>query len=151
MPNRKPVTFKIGSSGSFSPSSSAYASRVRRQMAQVVNNLEKVVGNLTAATPVAIFEALQPTFQKAKVYTPRETGRMVASGYLEITNRGERPRVEMGFARGGQPDYTVLQHENLEFFHTPPTRAKFLQSAVNEDMGKFLTRIGDSLGKEFNQ
>lgn len=88
-----------------------------------------------------ILEALEPTFEKAKMYCPKDTHALVNSAYLEKVGFRGRPRVEIGFARGGFPHYAAVVHEALEFKHASPTRAKFLEQAVMEDLDAIRDRI----------
>lgn len=95
-------------------------------------------------TPALCKAALEPTLEKAKVLCPKDTHALVNSAYLETTQFRGQPRVEMGFARGGFPHYAVLVHEDLTMSHAPPTQAKFLQAAVEEDIADIAIRIGEN-------
>jgi hypothetical protein len=96
-----------------------------------------------------MLEALQPNYEKSQEYVPKQTGRLSRSGYLQIaeTSRGN-PRVEIGYGYGGDPFYTVFVHEMVNIRHEPPTRAKFLQQAIMEDLDGIFKRLGDGY-KEF--
>lgn len=119
----------------------AYVQDMREQSRAMVEKLMRVVDQFEAITEDVIYDALVPTFEKAKNYTPVDTGKLLASAYLETTSYRGKPRVEMGFARGGIPFYAVLVHENLAVHHNPPTRAKFLEQALKEDLGDFMARL----------
>lgn len=109
--------------------------------AAVTARLNSVLDQFQTVTPRIMLEALEPTFQKSQDYCPVDTGRMKHSGYLEImTNRGN-PRVEMGYGFRGNPPYTGIQHEDPNFRHTAPTRYKWLQAAVMEDLDAIEGRI----------
>lgn len=95
-------------------------------------------GDLTATI---LYNALIPTFQKSQYYCPILTGALRESGYLEVTNFRGSPRVEMGYAKGGNPWYAILVHENPEPYHKPPTQSHWLQTAMLEDLDAMQERI----------
>lgn len=113
----------------------------RASMAQIIRNYRKFVQNVEKATPEVILAALEPTFELSQEYCPVDTGAMVASGYLEITNFRGKPRVEIGYGKGGNPEYTAKVHENMEYNHKAPTRAKWLQIALEQDANNIQDRI----------
>lgn len=110
-------------------------------MAQIIRNYRKFVQNVEEAMPEILYEALGPTFEKSQEYCPVDTGALVESGYLEITEFRKRSRVEIGYGLGGSPEYTAKVHENMEYKHEAPTRAKWLQIALEEDAEEIQMRI----------
>jgi hypothetical protein len=125
---------KIRSTGSKYPWEPGYVESVREQLNDLQVIFRDVVKQIGNVAPGICMQAMKPTFEKAKYYCPVDTGALVASAYLEIRPFRGQPRVEMGFARGGVPHYAVIVHENLEMKHKPPTQAKFLERALDEDM-----------------
>lgn len=113
----------------------------RAGMAQIIRNYRKFVQNVEEAVPDILYEALIPTFEKSQEYCPKDTGALRESGYLEITEFRRRPRVEIGYGLGGEPEYTAKVHENMEYKHKAPTRAKWLQIALEEDAEAIQMRI----------
>lgn len=113
----------------------------RNDMRGIIRNYRNFIKQVESVLPEVLLEALEPTFQKSIEYCPKDTGRMVKSGYLEITSFRGTPRVEIGYGLGGEPPYTAKQHENLEYRHKSPTRAKWLQVALEEDAGEIQRRI----------
>jgi hypothetical protein len=138
---------KIRKVGLKYPWEAGYIDSVRAQMKDLTALLNGVMSQFLDASPEIMIEAMQPTFELSQAYCPVDTGAMKASGYLEVTNTGKEPRVELGYARGGVPFYTALQHETTDFYHEPPTRAKWLQAAVMED----LSNIGARLATGYNR
>lgn len=112
-----------------------------RGMANVLKNYERLIGNIEEATPEILYEALEPTFKKSQDYCPKDTGELVESGYLEIVTFRKQPRVEIGYGKGGEPEYAVRVHENTEWRHKSPTRAKWLQAALEEDAQAIRGRV----------
>jgi hypothetical protein len=127
-----------------------YMQSFRDQAKALQDTLKNILQQFSDASPELVIDALQPTFEKAKMYCPKDTGRLVASAYLESVGFRGQPRVEMGFARGGNPYYAVVVHENLEMRHEPPTQAKFLEQAVNEDLPEIEKRIVANYTKFMN-
>jgi hypothetical protein len=102
---------------------------------------QSLIDQFEGVTPEIMLNAVQPTFQKSQEYCPTDTGALKSSGYAEITSTARGGRVEVGYAKGGSPPYAVYVHENLSNFHRPPTRAKWLQAAMLEDLTSIFTRI----------
>lgn len=118
------------------PSEASFVSSINAQMQVVTNELNSIFDQIDGASASILLEAVQPTFRKAQEYCPKKTNDLVNSGYAEITDRGKYSRVEVGFARGGNPPYGVFVHEMTSYHHEPPTRSKFLQAAMMEDFGQ---------------
>lgn len=113
----------------------------RTAMASIIKNYENFSKHMEEETPEVLIEALQPTKELAEKYTPKDTGKLVESSYLEKVSFRGITTVEIGFGKGGNPEYAATVHENLEFFHKSPTQAKFLQRALNEDENEVKNRI----------
>lgn len=129
--------------GQFASTAQGYATRSAREgMSAILNNYNTLINHIEGSTPHILLEALRPTFDKSQVYCPVDKGDLKASGYLEIVeSRLGRIRVEIGYAKGGDPYYAVDVHENLEWRHKEPTRAKWLQIALEEDAQSIQARI----------
>ena len=118
----------------------------------IVDRYQAFVRRVMAVAPRATAIALLPTFAKSQIYCPKKTGDLVSSGYLEVKNRfasifsrGVEPFVEMGYGKNGQPPYALIVHEMMEYYHKPPTRAKWLEAAMKEDFPRLLPRIASLL------
>ena len=114
---------------------------VRAAMRSVISGYQKLVDALQDVTPEIIYDALEPTFEKSQEYCPVDTGRLKDSGYIRITQFRGTPTVEIGYGIGGEPPYTVNVHENLNWRHKYPTRAKWLEVALTEDDEAIQQRI----------
>ena len=127
--------------------SKANAVSAKQSMAGVIKNYRKFISNLEEVTPEVLYDALMPAFRDSQVLCPKDTGELVKSGYLEITSFRGKPTVEIGYGKGGHPDYAAAVHENLEWKHKAPTRAKWLQIALNQNEKTIQLRIIDGLKK----
>lgn len=141
----RPKTFRphMGSRvmrSSYGVSSNALTAQFRAGMQNVLANYEAFVDHMEEVTPQILKEAMQPTLDKAVVYCPEDTGRLRKSAYLEVESRRGSHVVAIGFGKRGQPDYAVYVHE-MPYKHVAPTRAKFLQSAIQEDYKNFTLRV----------
>jgi hypothetical protein len=118
-----------------------YVRQIKKQCDVLKSDLEYVLQQFEDVTPEITIDALRSTLELAKHYTPKLTGELRDSAFIE--NRGFRgqPRVEIGFAKGGVPRYAALVHEQVEVKHQAPTRSKFLEAAVNEDIGNVIDRV----------
>jgi len=113
----------------------------RLGMNEIMANYKKLIGHLEGITPGILYNALEPTFEISLRYCPKDTGALRNSGYLETTTFRGIPTVQMGYGKGGYPAYAATVHENLEWRHKEPTRAKWLQVALAEDEQNIQRRI----------
>ena len=130
------------------PSEPGYVQQIREQLRELELIINQAISQIEEAAAPIIMDALQPTKELAEYYCPKDTGALVASSYLEVTSFRGSPRVELGFAKGGSPFYGVYVHEMVEYHHEFPTRSKFLQAAVYEDLNNVMDRVAESY-KEF--
>lgn len=124
------------------PSEPGFVESVNRQLKALEDDVIDIMKQFEDASPDIMMEALEPNFEQSKVYCPKQTGALVNSGYLENTTFRGQPRVEIGYAKGGNPRYAVMVHENLDRYHAPPTQAKFLERAIMEDLDGIYQRLG---------
>lgn len=123
-----------------SPLIKTLSKQFRASMAEIMQGLEEFVEDIHEGAADILADALEPTFGKAIEYCPEDTGALRDSAYLETEKFRGRASCQIGFGRGGQPDYAVIVHE-LPYAHEPPTRSKFLQSALDEDYYQILNRV----------
>ena len=109
---------------------------------QITEALRKIIADFDGPLTIkAMKNALKPTLELAKSYTPIKSGRLRRSGFIESEVFRGRPRVVIGFAKGGNPPYADIVHERSDIVHVKPTRAKFLTVAVMEDLGGIKSRL----------
>ncbi len=119
-----------------------YERAVQAQMAAILKEYRRWADHVKTQGAEVLREALEPTFFKARdVYTPEDTGDLRDSGFLEAGRSSSGSFVVIGFGFRGFPHYAALVHERTDFFHKPPTRAKFLQVALEEDAGEIQARL----------
>lgn len=125
-----------------------YTREARGSMAGVISRFQQFIDGLKKSAPDALYQALLPTFEKAQTYCPKKTGALVASGHLESgMNASGRAFARISFGGGGVIHYAAIVHERTDFHHAPPTRSKYLQAAVEEDLGKMKARFAASIKK----
>lgn len=142
-----PVRGFRGTTAAFARS---YGRDVRSSMDGIIRNFRDLINSIKAAAPEAMIEALEPTFDKAQLYCPVDTGALVESGLLEAESNADdsHPKVVISFGRG--VPYAAFVHERTDIFHKPPTRAKWLQAAVQEDLGKMKGRIAAAMKRRMD-
>lgn len=123
------------------PSEPGYVAAVNGAMKKIMADIQYVIDQFEDVTPEIMQEALEPTLELSAVYCPKDSGRLVDSRYMEVTGYRGKPSVEIGYAKGNRPDYAAYVHEMVEIPHAAPTRAKFLEAAVNEDIGNIIDRV----------
>lgn len=114
---------------------------IRQQMKALEDTIAKVLRETNNATLDALGYALQPIDTRMHELVPVDKGPLIESSYYEFRQGDSGPEAELGFARGGQPFYATMVHENLEVHHESPTQAKFLEQAVAENVGQIRERM----------
>ena len=131
--------------GTLDPSSTNYTRQMRTQMKGVEANLKEVLNAIEEHSLSALDRILRPTFELSQKYVPVDTGALKRSGFLEVSTRSisgkSRVNATIGYGKGGRPPYTVQVHEMTEVHHKPPTRSKFLQAAIEEELGSIRERV----------
>lgn len=130
------------------PSEAGYVASVNRQTKRITDKLLEFFDEMEDASEEIMLEALEPTYQKARRYTPVDTSALLNSSYLVSAPFRGKPRVEMGFAKGGSPAYAVFVHE-IPYNHAEPTSWKFLERAMKEDLEDIYRRLGRGYWESF--
>ncbi len=128
------------------PTLANYTRQVRDQTRAIVEDLKFFYAQLEDVTPEILKDALKPVFEESQRVVPVDTRKLKLSGYLEARADPKGGTVEIGYARAGQPEYAVIVHENMDFFHDPPTKSKFLEGPLNEMFFEVQRSIIDSYG-----
>lgn len=130
----RPVRVSIGGTRSGSEAS--------RQFRAIEENFRQWTLHLFGQSGEVLKQALQPTLDKAIMYCPVKTGALRKSAYLEVRRAGllRGWQAEIGFGRGGVPNYAIYVHE-VPYKHKDPTRWKFLQAALQEDSSAIQQRL----------
>lgn len=126
--------------GSVRPSEASYTRSIRSQMDTILENFNRVVNGLEEISADGLEYALRPTFEKSQELVPVDTGDLKNSGYLEVRRTARGVAAEIGYSKGGNPHYGPFVHETLEFYHEPPTQAKFLEQPLIEDRDEIVKR-----------
>lgn len=119
----------------------AFTRDARKSMKEVAKNLENVISKIEDATPEAVEYGMKPIWDLSRKYVPVDTGRLQASGQFVVQERGGKIEAAISYGKGGEPEYAIYVHERLDQAHAAPTRAKFLQAAVNEKLHLVLPRV----------
>lgn len=122
----------------------------------VVNNISKNLDKIAKMYPnhlgSAVYHEAQIEMTEAKRRTPVSPlparkgvvpGTLRASGQVsEPEFKGKKVEVTLSFGGegSGAEEYAVVQHENLEYFHTTG-QAKYLESVLNESASSMGRRI----------
>lgn len=110
----------------------------------LADNLDWYVKQLEGYLPQDLELALGPTFALSQEYCPVDTGELLASGYLATETFRGGARAEIGYAKGGTPEYAVYVHE-IPYEHQFPTSYKFLQRAIDEDYFNIIQRVTSNI------
>jgi len=126
------------------PKLASYTRQIRDQVRGIIEDIKFFYKEIEDVTPEVLKDALQPVFDESQRIVPVDTRKLQLSGYLVSEDVAGGGTVEIGYARGGRPEYGVIVHENLETFHESPTKAKFLEGPLNEMFFQVQRRIVDS-------
>ena len=129
----------------------AFTGSTRGSMADVIAKYSSIINRLQGVTPEILREALEPVFEKSQEYVPVDTGALKDSGQL-TTSESARGRARAVLSYGGPSAmYAAIVHERTDLNHEPPTRAKFLQSAMEEEFDSLLTHLAVLYSTELRQ
>lgn len=137
--NRQIVKIQIGKGN--------YTGTLGEQFAQLARDFKFYCDHFDSGMVDVLAEALEPTLVLSEKYCPKDTHTLVNSAYLEVELFRGNPRVEIGYARAGDPHYAIIVHEDPSKTHEPPTRYKFLEAAIDEDWGGVTLRIAQGAKK----
>lgn len=140
---RLPGRVSPGSHASYNKTFSASA---RESMANVVKRFDALVSKLKNACPDSLETAMMPTLEKARLYCPKDTGELVATGnMISGVNADGTAYCQVSFGGKGKIHYAAIVHERTDLAHEAPTRSKYLQAAVEEDLGKIRRRFSAAI------
>lgn len=135
--------------GSFEHYRKFYTMSARVSMDRINGQYSRFLDAMRGLTVQAVREALELPFELSQEYCPVDTGALISSGQLKVRREG-RGRVRGTINYGGpQAPYAAIVHERTDLNHKHPTRAKFLQSAMEETLGTFIDVIEQEYKKLF--
>jgi hypothetical protein len=142
----------VGGKKSFSPVDMDYTQQIRSQMDDIISNFRTIQGAVPGLGVHALQHALSPIYDTSQELVPVDTGKLKASGYIEVQQEGSELTGNVGYARDNDPFYAVIVHERLDLRHEPPTQAKFLEEAINRHIDeipeRFAEYMREALGME---
>lgn len=119
-----------------------FTQSMQSTMRELTDTLLDILDQFSDASAEIMEEAIEPTMDLADYYCPKDTHRLVNSRFIEVRNFRGKPRLEAGYARGGVPHYGAFVHEATWVPHRAPTRSKWLQAAMMEDLNNIYDRLG---------
>ena len=133
------------SEGSRADFNKQFTTSARQSMSEILKNFSQIISNMKNACPDSLEEAMTPTFDKAQKYCPKKTWALVESG--EITsgvNADGSAYCQISFGGGGIVYYAAIVHERTDLHHMLPTRSKYLEAAIGEDLHLMQRRFARS-------
>ncbi len=122
-----------------------------KEIKEINKNLQKELAGLemgvARASEILAFRVLD----RALELTPIDTGALRKSAFIERLGKrpnrkrpdGINPILLVGYDRNNSAKHAVFVHERVELQHAPPTQAKFLTTAINEEIPRFLKDMAD--------
>ncbi len=133
---RLPSNVKVGSQAFLRKGATISA---RAGMKDVIKRYESFIRQFKGITPEILEEALQPAFDKSQEYVPKDSGALADSGKVTTSLDPLRAEITYGDSTAW---YAAIVHEYVWQTHEPPTRAKYLQAAMEEEMDNMMVTIG---------
>lgn len=98
----------------------------------------------------ALYQEANDIIREAEVLTPFDEGTLQGSAFVNLPEvSGASVSVTLGYGQAASA-YAEVQHEELSYYHKPPTQAKFLEQPFNEAVGNGMEqRITYKLQQEF--
>lgn len=98
----------------------------------------------------ALYQEGNDILREAKVLTPVDTGVLKGSAFVNLPEvSGAEVSVTLGYGQAASA-YAEIQHEELSYYHKPPTQAKFLEQPFQEAANNGIEqRIAYKLQQEF--
>ena len=98
----------------------------------------------------ALYQEANDIIREAKVLTPVDTGVLKGSAFVNLPDvSGSEVSVTLGYGQAASA-YAEVQHEELSYYHKPPTQAKFLEQPFMEATQNGIEqRIAYKLQQEF--
>lgn len=140
-----PIKISVGKQTRVELGSPNMAASLADAFTSIAQDLKLYTDQLEEYMPNDLGLALEPTFQISQERVPVKTGDLQASGYLAVESFRGGARVEIGYGKGGVPDYAVAVHEMTDIHHASPTGAKYLEAPLNEDFFNIQQRIVDNI------
>lgn len=120
----------------------------RESMQSVIENFRLLVAAMKDACPDSLEEAMSPTFDKAQRYCPKKTRALVESGeMISGINANGGAYCQISFGDNGRISYAAIVHERTDLHHALPTRSKYLEAAVSEDLHLMQRRFARAIKK----
>lgn len=130
------------------------------QMQELITQIDGWSKHITHDCYKVLYNAMLPTFNLSQVYCPvspngsrpyGESGTLKRSGRLVVKHKAgtiggpnSPAEVQITYGGNGVPFYAVYVHE-IPRRHEAPTRYKFLESAIKEDMSNIQQRLVDGM------
>ncbi len=115
------------------------------QLKKLDQEIKRKLAGIEGATRAGIRKAALVVFNRSQELVPVDTKALKNSGFVE-TLKSERESLKaptgigpvfiIGYDKNNEAPHAVFVHEILENQHKPPTQAKFLQTALHENMRK---------------
>lgn len=132
------------------PSEAGYTRAIRAQMQSIEDNITRAVEGIKDLTPEALEYGVQPIFDESQRQVPVKTHALKDSGFIDTSITSKGARAVVAYGKGGKPGYGVFVHEMVDYYHAPPTKAKFLEDPANAHMDEVPERtakfIRDRMG-----
>lgn len=118
------------------------ATRNMREQFKVLNdNLARALQHIEDVTAESLEEAMMPIFKESQQLVPKDTLRLMKSGFLSVGTFRGQPAVNIGYGLGNKPPYAIVVHEDMHAAHKDGTQAKFLEQPYKQQLQSIPSRV----------
>lgn len=96
-------------------------------------------------TEKALYQECQTIMRKSKKICPIDEGTLRRSGRVYLPKTDQRGDIYVDLSYG--TNYAIYVHENMEAYHKPPTRAKFLEEPAREALPNIVRNVVERVDK----
>lgn len=129
------------SEGSRAHFNKAFTKSARESMSDIIRQIDTLFRNTKAQLPEVMEAVLEPTLGLSMVYCPIKTGKLIESAIINSGFKNGKAFASITYGDGGKIHYAAMVHERTDLNHVYPTRSKFLQAALEEDLPNYKERI----------
>jgi hypothetical protein len=112
-----------------------------------IKNLEEFKEKAWQIAAAAFWDINQETLAESLAECPVKTGALRSTGKTELTVTPDEITCDIGYGSDAV-NYAYRQHEDLSFYHNPPTKAKYLEDPINRNLPKYPEKLKERLAPD---
>lgn len=111
------------------------------------DKLKEIQEKLLEGLEEAFSDYADTVEEQSKVLVPVDTGALKESFFKEVKVSSGRIGLNIGYDEKDELGYAVIVHEHPEYRHEPPTRNKFLEIPLKNNLRNLKKSVEEEVGK----